>query len=239
MEFIQAQFSLKFEPQIRIRRSSNQIEDFLGNCYGTPQTMPIPDDFAAEAPRIVLNSKNGHSQLSFSQISVDLNANFDNDFKNEFVLTKDYILKRIYILGKLLKEIGINNYYYAGVTYNIHLDTKGVNNIDYMKKILGDSVREEDKIYEAMQRMAIVEEERYFVNQQISTYKEYQGNGNVLPNLMNCFNSILVEEGINLSIDVNDRYKYLYTGEKVPVDNLGILIDKLYEVIENKLKKWS
>ncbi len=58
MEYVQAQFSLKFEPQIRIRRYANQIEDFLQQYYGTPQTMPIPDEFAAEAPRIIINSKN-------------------------------------------------------------------------------------------------------------------------------------------------------------------------------------
>lgn len=52
MKFVQAQFSLKYEPQIQIRRSANMIEDFLAEHYGPPQTMPIPDDFAAEAPRI-------------------------------------------------------------------------------------------------------------------------------------------------------------------------------------------
>lgn len=34
MEYVQAQFSLKFEPQIKIRRSINQIEDFLVENYG-------------------------------------------------------------------------------------------------------------------------------------------------------------------------------------------------------------
>ena len=52
MKFVQAQFSLKYEPQIKIRRSVNDIEDFLQEHYGTPQTMPLPDEFAPEAPRI-------------------------------------------------------------------------------------------------------------------------------------------------------------------------------------------
>ncbi len=29
MKFVQAQFSLKYEPQLKIRRSANDIEDFL------------------------------------------------------------------------------------------------------------------------------------------------------------------------------------------------------------------
>ena len=58
MKFVQAQFSLKYEPQLKIRRSANQIEDLLQEYYGAPQVIPIPDDIAAEAPRIVLSAHN-------------------------------------------------------------------------------------------------------------------------------------------------------------------------------------
>ena len=239
MEFVQAQFSLKFEPQIRIRRNVNQIEDFLEQYYGAPKTMPIPDEFAAEAPRIILNSKNGHSQVSFSQISVDFTVNFDSDFKNDFDLTKEYILKRIDILKRLLREIDISNYYFGGITYNVHLDTQGSSNTGYIKKILGNSAEKENNIYEAMQKIAVVVEDKYFINQQISTYKEYQRNGNVIPNLINFLNSKLVEEGVNLSLDINNRYEYLYTGKETNIENLDKLIIKLYELTEQKLKEWS
>ena len=87
MKFMQAQFSFKYEPQIKIRRNVNQIEDLLQDYYGTPQVMPIPDDFAAEAPRIILKSHNGHSQISFSQISMDFTVNFDGAYPDNFELT--------------------------------------------------------------------------------------------------------------------------------------------------------
>ena len=117
MEFVQAQFSLKYQPQIKIRRSVNEIEDYLQEHYGTPQTVPIPDDFAAEAPRIILNSHNGHSQISFSQISVDFTVSFDGDYRTDFGLTQEYILERIGILKDLLEKIGICDFYFAGITY--------------------------------------------------------------------------------------------------------------------------
>ena len=123
MEFVQAQFSLKYQPQIKIRRSVNEIEDYLQEHYGTPQTVPIPDDFAAEAPRIILNSHNGHSQISFSQISVDFTVSFDGDYRTDFGLTQEYILERIGILKDLLEKIGICDFYFAGITYNMHLNT--------------------------------------------------------------------------------------------------------------------
>ena len=72
MMSVQAQFSLKYEPQIKIRRSANDIEDFLQQYYGTPQTMPLPDEFAPEAPRIVLYSKNGIVKLVFHRFQLIL-----------------------------------------------------------------------------------------------------------------------------------------------------------------------
>lgn len=53
MKFVQAQFSLKYDLHPKIRRSVNDIEDFLQQHYGAPQTMPLPDEFAPEAPRII------------------------------------------------------------------------------------------------------------------------------------------------------------------------------------------
>ena len=177
--------------------------------------------------------------MSFSQISVDFTVNFDSDFKNDFDLTKEYILKRIDILKRLLREIDISNYYFGGITYNVHLDTQGSSNTGYIKKILGNSAEKENNIYEAMQKIAVVVEDKYFINQQISTYKEYQRNGNVIPNLINFLNSKLVEEGVNLSLDINNRYEYLYTGKETNIENLDKLIIKLYELTEQKLKEWS
>ena len=69
MDFIQAQFSLKFEIQAKIRRFANDIEDFLQDHYSAPQTMPIPDEIAPEAPQEVscksYNSKNGKAHFEF------------------------------------------------------------------------------------------------------------------------------------------------------------------------------
>ena len=239
MEYVQAQFSLKFEPQIRIRRYANQIEDFLQQYYGTPQTMPIPDEFAAEAPRIIINSIIGHSQISFSQFSVDFMVNFDGEYKNQFTLTKEYITARLELLKGLLKEIDIYSFYFAGITYNVHLDTHGKSAVDYLKDLLGVSITPTDKIYEASQRIAYVEEELFFVNEQIGTYKQYEGRGNSIPNLMNYKNSNLVAEGINLSLDVNNRYRYLMNGDSIQIKELTAVIEKIYGIVERNFSKWS
>ena len=226
MEFVQAQFSLKYQPQIKIRRSVNEIEDYLQEHYGTPQTVPIPDDFAAEAPRIILNSHNGHSQISFSQISVDFTVSFDGDYRTDFGLTQEYILEKI----------GICDFYFAGITYNMHLNTEHQDYISYMRKILG--LDECKNMYEATRRVATTVDNQFFVNEQIGTYKEYQNKGASIPNLMDFVNSKLVDEGINLSIDINNRFEYLQTGESKKLDTFDAIITKIYNLIKNELIKW-
>ena len=236
MEFVQAQFSLKYQPQIKIRRSVNEIEDYLQEHYGTPQTVPIPDDFAAEAPRIILNSHNGHSQISFSQISVDFTVSFDGDYRTDFGLTQEYILERIGILKDLLEKIGICDFYFAGITYNMHLNTEHQDYISYMRKILG--LDECKNMYEATRRVATTVDNQFFVNEQIGTYKEYRNKGASIPNLMDFVNSKLVDEGINLSIDINNRFEYLQTGESKKLDTFDAIITKIYNLIKNELIKW-
>ena len=185
---------------------------FLEEYYEPPQTIPVPDNFAAEAPRISLTSKNGHSQINFSQISMDLAVHFDGEFLSEFNLTKAYIIERLELLKSLLEKIGISDFYFCGLSYNIQMDTIGKHPIEYMKQYLGSSVKGD--IYEASQRIAQIRDERFFVNQQIGTYREYLGANGAIQDLMVFSNSKLLSEGVSLNLDVNNRYEYMSIGKK-------------------------
>lgn len=215
MKFVQAQFALKYEPQIKIRRAANDIEDFLQHYYGPPQTMPLPDEFAPEAPRIILYSKNGHSQISFSQISVDFTVNFDNEFLNDFKKTQEYIRERISLIIELLKIIKIKEYLFCGISYNIRLEIGTQKPIDFIKKYLGGCIPQ-DGLYEASQNLASVRDDKFFINQQIGTYKEFQGRQGDVPNLFEIGNGTVISEGVSLVLDINNRYQYVYQNKKMP-----------------------
>ena len=81
--------------------------------------------------------------------------------------------------------------------------------IDYIKKYLGGDIPH-DGLYEASQNIACVKDDKYFVNQQIGTYREFQGRPGVVPNLFEIGNSAIVSEGISLALDINNRYQYIY-----------------------------
>ena len=239
MKYMQAQFSFKYEPQIKIRRSVNQIEDLLQDYYGAPQVMPIPDDFAAEAPRIVLRSHGGHSQISFSQISMDFTVNFDGEYADSFETTKEYIKQRIDVLKGVLRNIGIEKYYFFGLTYNVELEGGYSNSLEHIKKLLGGNVAEQHNLYEASQRIALVEDEKFFVNQQIGTFRQYQSNGISIPNLLEFTNSKLVSEGVSVTVDVNNRYAFLNSGNSFGLDCFDSDFDRIFSFVEETLQKWK
>lgn len=238
MKFVQAQFSLKYEPQIKIRRAANDIEDFLHEYYGTPQTMPIPDEFAPEAPRIILYSRNGHSQISFSQISVDFTVNFDNDFLNDFQKTQAYIQKRIALIIELLKKIDINEYLFCGITYNTRLDIGEERPIDFIRSFLKKDTSQ-DSLYEASQNIVYVKDDEYFINQQVGTYKEFQGRPGIIPNLFEIGNGVIVSEGVSLVLDINNRYQYVYKNRKSTINDCLKVIDSIFRLLIDCISKWE
>ena len=235
MKYMQAQFSLKFQPQTRIRRGVNQIEDALSEYYGPAEMTPIPDEIAPEAPRIILHSKHGHSQISFSQISVDLTVSFDDRYWEDFDATYKYIVERLRILTGLLKKINIETFCFVGISYIIHLDTENCSPVQYVADLLSLETGGKN-IYEISRRITSVEEEMFFVNQQVGTFKEYQGVN--IPDLMNNKNSRLTAEGASFVLDVNNRYAFQRTGTLQEIEELDDIITKIYALIGQVLKKW-
>lgn len=238
MKFVQAQFSLKYDPLIKIRRAANDIEDFLQQHYGTPQMMPLPDAFAPEAPRIVLYSKNGHSQISFSQISVDFIVNFDNKFLNDFKKTQKYIQERVSLIIELLKKININEYLFCGITYNTRLDIEFQRPIDYIRQLLRIDIPPDD-LYEVSQNIACIKDEKFFINQQIGTYKEFQGKPGVVPNLFEIDNGTVISEGVSLVLDINNRYQYVYKNKKNSINDCSTDVDTIFKLLINNISRWE
>lgn len=239
MRFLNAQFSLKFEPKIRIRRNVNQIEDALSDYYGVPQILPIPDEFAADAPRIILSSKNGHSQISFSQISADMIANFDGDFIHNFMKTKKYTEERITLLKNLLLGMGIEQYYFCGIAYKFQIDTMGLSSIEYLKRLVQNDISESESVCDVAQRISTVHDDKFFINRQTSLYREYSANGSSIPDLFALSNNEIIADGVSVLLDVNDRHRYIQSGSSISVASLMHSVSKIYEIIEHQLDRWE
>ena len=150
--------------------------------------------------------------------------------------TKSYIQKRVQLLKQVLLNIGIDEYYFFGLTYNIHLDIGRDNPLKYINKLLGDSFTDRSNLYEVMQRITSVEEDKFFINQQISTFKEFQNNGINVPTLMSFLNSKLIQEGVSVSLDVNNRYAFLNNGTNTSMSEFDCELNKIFDLIERTLQ---
>lgn len=239
MQYVDAHFSLKFEPILKIRRDANTIEDKLQEYYLPPQTMPVPDDFAAEAPRIIMNAKNSLSTVSFSQYSVDLIIHFDGEYISSFDKTKTDVINRINLLKDLIQDLNRNSFYFFGLTYNARMDTKEVTAEEYIQNFLNTELIEDEPLYEASQRIALVEDNKFFVNELIGTYREYQSNSNVSMDLLNLVDNKIIAEGINLSIDVNNRFAFIKSGSNTSFDFFESDLEWIYKKLENRFVQWK
>ena len=131
--------------------------------------------------------------------------NFDNEFLNDFKKTQEYIQERVTLIIELLKKINFNEYLFCGITYNTRLDIGFQKPIDYIRQFLGVDIPQDD-LYESSQNIACVKDEKFFINQQIGTYKEFQGKPGVVPNLFEIGNGTVISEGVSLALDINNRY---------------------------------
>ena len=234
-EFVNAQFSVKFPQQVEIRRYVNEIEDVLKEDYTTPQIFPVPDNFAADAPRLSFTSNGNHSQIAISQISIDLNVNFDNDFATDFAKTKEYINNKVKTIAKILDKAKIERYYFCGLVYSYSDGACVDEPKEFMQKALehlGKATGE--SLYDASWRKTYIDGD-YFINERADIGRKFDGIGNVSSLLFNFVNSKVVEEKIINSIDVNNRARYIREGTTLPSDTLHkqmqLVIDKIENII--------
>lgn len=236
MNYRQLQFSIKFDYFKNIRRYLNDIEDVFKDWFGVPQTVAVPDDFNPQVPRVIMSSKDGLCQISFSQISIDLSMRSNNEVlgRNDDVL--DYISKIVSLVKMFFVKVGITKFCYMGLNCNLKLNIRGEDALNFAKKRIGKECCSDD-LYDISQRLVSVKDGEFFVNEQIDTYLEPNEGITNIPEfrLIKDFSS---EKSVALTVDVNNRYSYIQSGNYVAIDEIESVLQKIYTAIENVLDKW-
>ena len=110
--------------------------------------------------------------------------------------------------------------------------------IEFITKYLGSDTPQGD-LYEASRNIAIVKNERFFVNQKIGTYKEFQGIPGSIPNLFDFGSIRKVSEGVSLALDINNRYDYVYHKKKNQINGCAKDIDDLFSILIENIAGWE
>ena len=225
-----------------IRRRVNEFEDTLTGRYSQPQVLPIPDELDPEVPRILFDSKHGFSQIVISQINMSLNVSYSSDWQSDIGRGRNYLTERVPTLFDL---VGIldekQRVHYSGIVTRARLasqeDDRTV--ISHMSRIfqLG---QDETVLHDLEIRKAETLSERFFSNVSIKNYRTWQipEDSPFRPPRMN--DNQIIERGIEITGDFNDRYKYnqdssYFSGRTLATE----IIDRGIEIVERLTSKMT
>lgn len=115
-------FSLSFlQPVPEIRRSVFDIEDrFKGSHYSIPFNIySLPDEAPYELPRISSTTENGHSILTISAQSAQVQSRFDENYSHDFEKCLDYSRKQADVLYEVVSSMPGIRLGYSGVSAQV------------------------------------------------------------------------------------------------------------------------
>lgn len=235
MKLNNIQYSIKYNRTIGIRRHINDIEDAFTKYSLTPYGIPIPDETAPDAPRIIINKDDSSSiQLLFSQISATVSIAKRSDNKD---IDESVFLNLIKELNKLLPSIGISNYLYCGITQTFETSIEPK---EYMSDHIPGIEHENVNLYDGSWQYSYVDSNKYFINQRAAMVKQYSDQDNsILPDLITFSGRTLEKESLFINIDINDRYDYLMNGNEKSLSKVSNNIDKFMDLLKQKEKEWD
>lgn len=215
--YIQNNISLIFSRQARIRRYANAFEDRLQGKYVPPQILPIPDDFEPNAPRIILTSEHGFSQIVITQVSISLSVSYTPDWQLDISKGQVYLLERVPILFDLLETLrGVEivkpsedvKPFYCGLTTLAHLPSM-TDQTTVLKHVNALFLKDQYDQYthDLQLKITRVIDEHFFSNITVTNYRSWKGD-EVQEEPRRLPKQNTSEGGIQVIGDFNDRYKF-------------------------------
>lgn len=209
-----------------------KLSDYFNpfNLTGTPlEVDPI-------VPRIISNTKGGHTTLQFSLINLQLNTVFDNEFNFDINKCVDYVKEKADKVLKILKEDVNIDVLYSAIFLNCDKDSESP-----LQNIIDNySISLSNKIEEIGLRFSEVVNDRYYfitsVNNSsvVSITKKIESGQQpqriVIP-LISKREMCIEKEIISYTFEINDRYEYDTIG------NHNTTNESIAEMFEIFLKK--
>lgn len=223
---IQSGFSISFSKRADIRRYINGFEDALALAYGQPQALPVPDEVEPAVPRVVFASKNGHSQIAVSQVSVSLTVRYSEDWQEDRTRAIEYLTERIPLVFRLAQIANVENPSFVGFQSRVHVECEDTESpasiLDSL--LLKDTPLSGDNLLEVQVRTSRVVDSRFFDNRVVQDYRLWPGQPPSehvpLPA------ATAISTGIAVTTDMNDRFAFNEGLERMVDAEYGVLLVK-------------
>lgn len=218
-----------------LRRKCLESEDKINELFITPmEFLPIPDEAPDEFPRIRTQSHNFHTQLEIGLSKLQMITTYDTDYENDWDKCRDYIIERSKVGIQILNDLVEGNYLFAGLSINLFINKdKDIPVVEQLlKKYI--SIQSNQSIFDLQFKFTFVYEDKYYINIEMNNARIFSG-GAPVDRMVPAY---LKEdgEGINICIDINDRYAYNYIksyySSSAEIDNIFNIAN---DIIKNKI----
>lgn len=234
-------FTIIFERQLDIRRRVNDFEDILREDYLQPQVLPIPDEFQADAPRIIFVSQHGFSQIVVTQVSIGLTINYSANWQVNTNYRREYLLERIPKLFTLISRIRKGKSrvrpFYCGLSTVVRLadEKKEFDIAPHLARIylVQPDIK---KLYDFQLKLTTVEMQQFFSNVTVENYRTHIIEG-VPQEVIRLPEKRASALGIQITGDYNDRYAFQERPKyRTSSDNVRAVIEGGHRAIETSIE---
>lgn len=225
--------SVKYSKIENIKKHYFLHEEILEDIFNEATVLPVPDNAPMEVPRIIVNTKNEHAQLSITPIAATIQIIYDNGYEFQWEKCEIYIknlMKKVFIF---LDSMTNNSYEYMGIVTTMLLD-------EYygdVAHILANNLLKVDNenLYDINLKYTFTKNKEEYINISIQNTRIFdaQSNESIAGGLNEEYQ---VGQHIGVDVDINNRYAFNSQKDyKTTSQKIDDLLSTMTEVISDKL----
>ena len=231
----QTNLNLVYPRIMEYRKKFTNSEDILQQYFMPSTILPIPEQVQDEVPRIIAQTKNGHSMLNIALSVSSFITNYNGEFVSDWNKCKEYLVQRCSDIYKIIDNMTENNNTFAGLITNVEIDGLDGTGLEILKKSLfGEETKKMGELYDLSCKLTYVYKKHYYINITLQNLREFSvqqySNGRT------CITGER-KHTISASIDINDRYAanndVNYKSQKEAFDEI---LQITSNIIDNKLE---
>lgn len=231
----QTNLNLVYPRIMEYRKKFANSEDILQQYFMPSTILPIPEQVQDEVPRIIAQTKNGHSVLNIALSVSSFITNYNGEFVSDWNKCKEYLAQRCSDIYQMIDNMTENNNTFVGLITNVEIDDLDGTGLEILKKSLfGVETEKMGELYDLSCKLTYVYKNRYYINITLQNLREFSvqqySNGRT------CITGER-KHTISASIDINDRYAanndVNYKSKKEAFDEI---LQITSNIIDNKLE---
>lgn len=231
----QTNLNLVYPRIMEYRKKFTNSEDILQQYFMPSTILPIPEQVQDEVPRIIAQTKNGHSMLNIALSVSSFVTNYNGEFVSDWNKCQEYLAQRCSDIYKLIDNMTENNNTFVGLITNVEIDDLDGTGLEILKKSLFDKKAEKmGELYDLSCKLTYVYKKQYYINITLQNLREFSAQQ--YRNGRTCITGER-KHTVSASIDINDRYA---TNNDVDYKSKKEAFDEILQItsniIDNKLE---